>query len=207
MFCPNCGNQLNGNEVFCSNCGPNKFVLKPVQCPHHTQIYNSKLRSYKDLPIRYKESDKQYRAEIQGAVGGLSRVYAITVEDGHSFCTREQVKQEVINMCNLVKDFYSNMRLWNDHWVSLSVRDYDHPEKYIRNKEDWDICEQMIKEVSDELGLDAKRCEGEAELYNPKLDFMFKDALDREIQILTVQLDFATLSRFGLSYVDENGEK
>lgn len=184
-----------------------KFVLKPVQCPHHTQIYNSKLRSYKDLPIRYMESDKQYRAELQGAVVGLSRVYAITVEDGHFFCTREQVKQEVINMCNLIRDFYSNMGLWNNHWVSLSVRDYNHPEKYIGTKEDWDICEQMLKEVSDELGLNAKRCEGEAALYGPKLDFMFKDALGREIQIPTVQLDFATPSRFGLSYVDENGEK
>ena len=184
-----------------------EFVLKPVQCPHHTQIYASKLRSYKDLPIRYMESDKQYRAELQGAVGGLSRVYAITVEDGHSFCTREQVKQEVINMCNLIRDFYSNMGLWNDHWVSLSVRDYEHPEKYIGSKEDWDICEQMLKEVSDELGLDAKRCEGEAALYGPKLDFMFKDALGRDIQIPTVQLDFAMPKRFGLFYIDENGEK
>ena len=99
------------------------------------------------------------------------------------------------------------MGLWNDHWVSLSVRDYEHPEKYIGNKEDWDICEQMLKEVSDELGLDAKRCEGEAALYGPKLDFMFKDALGREIQIPTVQLDFATPSRFGLSYIDKKGEK
>lgn len=87
-----------------------KFVLKPVQCPHHTQIYASKLRSYKDLPIRYMESDKQYRAELQGAVGNsLSRVYAITVEDGHSFCRVDQVKDEVINMCNLIKDFYSRI--------------------------------------------------------------------------------------------------
>ena len=110
------------------------FVLKPVQCPHHTQIYASKLRSYKDLPIRYMESDKQYRAELQGAVGNsLSRVYAITVEDGHSFCRINQVKDEVINMCNLIKDFYSRMGLWEDHWVSLSVRDYEHPEKYIGN--------------------------------------------------------------------------
>ena len=184
------------------------FVLKPVQCPHHTQIYASKLRSYKDLPIRYMESDKQYRAELQGAVGNsLSRVYAITVEDGHVFCTREQVKNEIINICNLIKDFYSNMGLWNNHWVSLSVRDYDHPEKYIGEKEDWDLCEQLLQEISDELGLDAKRCEGEAALYGPKLDFMFKDALDREIQIPTVQVDFATPKRFGLFYIDENGEK
>ena len=185
-----------------------KFVLKPVQCPHHTQIFASKLRSYKDLPIRYMESDKQYRAELQGAVGNsLSRVYAITVEDGHSFCRRDQVKQEVINMCNLIKDFYSRMGLWEDHWVSLSVRDYEHPEKYIGSKEDWDICEQMLKEVSDELGLNAKRCEGEAALYGPKLDFMFKDALGRDIQIPTVQLDFAMPKRFGLFYIDEKGEK
>ena len=185
-----------------------KYVLKPVQCPHHTQIYASKIRSYKDLPIRYMESDKQYRAELQGAVGNsLSRVYAITVEDGHSFCRVDQVKQEVINMCNLIKDFYSRMGLWENHWISLSVRDYEHPEKYIGNKEDWDVCEKMLQEVSDELGLDAKRCEGEAALYGPKLDFMFKDALDREIQIPTVQLDFATPKRFGLFYIDENGEK
>lgn len=184
-----------------------EFVLKPVQCPHHTQIYASKLRSYKDLPIRYMESDKQYRAELQGAVGGLSRVYAITVEDGHSFCRVDQVKDEVINMCNLIKDFYSRMGLWENHWVSLSVRDYDHPEKYIGDKNDWDICEEMLQEISDELGLDAKRCEGEAALYGPKLDFMFKDALGREIQIPTVQLDFSTPKRFGLFYIDENGEK
>ena len=185
-----------------------KFVLKPVQCPHHTQIYASKLRSYKDLPIRYMESDKMYRAELPGAVGNsLSRVYAITCEDGHIFCTREQVKQEVINLCNLIKEFYSNMGLYNSFWISLSVRDYNHPEKYIGTNEDWNICENMLQEVSDELHLNAKRCEGEAALYGPKLDFMFKDALGREIQIPTVQLDFATPKRFNLSYIDENGNK
>ena len=184
-----------------------KYVLKPVQCPHHTQIYASKLRSYRDLPIRYMESDKQYRAELQGSVAGLSRVYAITIEDGHSFCMRSQVKKEVINMCNLIKDFYSNMGLYDAFWISLSVRDYEHPEKYIGSKEDWDICEDILKEVCDELGLNAKVCEGEAALYGPKIDFMFNDALGREIQIPTVQIDFATPARFGLSYIDEAGEK
>lgn len=185
-----------------------KFVLKPVQCPHHTQIYASKLKSYKDLPIRYMESDKQYRAELPGAVGNsLSRVYAITVEDGHSFCRVDQVKDEVKNMCNLIKEFYSRMGLWDNHWISLSVRDYKHPEKYIGDKDDWDYCEKMLEEVSDELGLNAKRCEGEAALYGPKLDFMFKDALGRDIQIPTVQVDFAMPKRFGLFYIDENGEK
>ena len=148
-----------------------------------------------------------YRAELQGAVGGLSRVYAITVEDGLSFCRVDQVKEEVINLCKMIKEFYSNMGLWDNHWVSLSVRDYEHPEKYIGSKEDWDICEAMLQEVSDELGLQAKRCEGEAAIYGPKLDFMFKDALGREIQIPTVQLDFASPKRFNLSYIDENGDK
>ena len=185
-----------------------EFVLKPVQCPHHTQIYASKIRSYRDLPIRYMESDKQYRAELPGAVGNsLSRVYAITVEDGHSFCRVDQVKQEVIQMCNLIRDFYSRMGLWNEVWVSLSVRDGDHLEKYIGEQSDWDICEKMLQEVSDELGLQAKRCEGEAALYGPKLDFMFKDSLGREMQIPTVQVDFATPKRFDLSYIDEKGKK
>jgi len=184
-----------------------EFVLKPVQCPHHTQVYASKLRSYKDLPIRYMESDKQYRAEHAGAVSGLSRVYAISIEDGHVFCTREQVKQEIISIVNLIKEFYSNMGLYDVFWVSLSVRDYAHPEKYIGDSKDWDLCENLLQEISDELGLNAKRCEGEAALYGPKLDFMFKDALGREIQIPTVQVDFATPSRFGLFYIDEKGEK
>lgn len=200
--------KFNGELFRVSSPKGHKFVLKPVQCPHHTQIFASKLRSYKDLPIRYMESDKQYRAELPGAVGNsLSRVYAITVEDGHSFCKVDQVKQEVINMCNLIHDFYSRMSLWNNVWVSLSVRDYSHPEKYIGESSDWDICEKMLEEVSCELGLNAKRCEGEAALYGPKLDFMFKDALGRDIQIPTVQLDFAMPKRFDLNYIDENGIK
>lgn len=184
-----------------------EFVLKPVQCPHHTQIYASKIRSYKDLPIRYMESDKQYRAELQGSVGGLSRVYAITVEDGHSFCRIDQVKDEIINMYNIIRDFYSKMGLWNNYWVSLSLRDSNNLGKYIGSNEDWELSEKILKEVCGELNIDAKVCEGEAALYGPKIDFMFKDALGREIQIPTIQLDFATPKRFGLFYIDEKGEK
>ncbi len=183
------------------------FVLKPVQCPHHTQLYASKARSYKDLPIRYMESDKQYRAEKTGEVGGLSRVYAITVEDGHTFCRVDQVKEEIKSLINIIKDFYSSLGLWENHWVSLSVRDYAHPEKYIGDSKDWDLCENILQEVSDEMGLKAKKCEGEAALYGPKLDFMFRDAIGKEIQIPTVQLDFATPKRFELEYVNEKGEK
>ncbi len=184
-----------------------EFVMKPVQCPHQTQIYASKLRSYKDLPIRYMESEKQYRAEKPGEVGGLNRVYAITVEDGHSFCTVDQVKDEVKGMINIIKEFYSALGLWENSWVSLSVRDYDHPEKYIGEACDWDTCESMLQEVSNEMGLNAKRCEGEAALYGPKIDVMFKDSLGKEIQIPTVQVDFATPKRFTLYYINDKGEK
>lgn len=184
-----------------------EFVMKPVQCPHQTQIYASRTRSYRDLPIKYMESEKQYRAEKSGEVGGLSRVYAITIEDGHTFCRPDQVKQEIKDLVNIIKDFYSALGLWGQHWVSLSLRDYDHPEKYIGEPSDWDICEQMLAEVSDEMGLNAKRQEGEAALYGPKLDFMFRDSLGKEIQIPTVQVDFATPKKFKLVYTDKDGSE
>ena len=183
------------------------YVLKPVQCPHQIQIYANKPRSYQDLPIRYMESEKQYRAEKPGEIGGLNRVIAITVEDGHSFCRVDQVKEEIKNMVNIISNFYKSLGLWKDHWVSLSVRDYAHPEKYIGDTKDWDFCEKILQEISDEMGLDAKKQEGEAALYGPKLDFMFKDALGKEIQIPTVQLDFATPKRFLLFYINKEGKK
>jgi len=195
-----------GKELFhVSSEAGHDFVLKPVQCPHQTQIYASRPRSYKDLPIRYMESEKQYRAEKTGEVGGLNRVYAITVEDGHTFCKPDQVKSEVIGLVNIIKDFYTALGLWDNHWVSLSVRDYAHPENYIGEPEDWDLCEKMLQVVSDELGLNAKRCEGEAALYGPKLDFMFRDAMGKEVQIPTVQVDFATPKKFNLLYTDKDG--
>lgn len=197
-----------GDELFhVTSEKKHDFLLKPVQCPHQTQIYASKTRSYRDLPIRYMESDKQYRAEKTGEVGGLSRVYAITVEDGHSFCRADQVKEEIKNIINIIQDFYTALGLWDNHWVSLSVRDYAHPEKYIGESEDWDECEKILQEISDEMRLGAKKCEGEAALYGPKLDFMFKDATGREIQIPTVQIDFATPKRFNLEYIDSEGKK
>ena len=195
-----------GKELFhvSSQAGHN-LVMKPVQCPHQTQIYASRIRSYKDLPIRYMESEKQYRAEKTGEVGGLNRVYAITVEDGHTFCRPDQVKDEVIGLINIIKDFYTALGLWENHWISLSVRDYANPDKYIGEPKDWDLCEEMLQAVSDEMGLNAKRCEGEAALYGPKLDFMFKDAMGKEVQIPTVQVDFATPKKFNLLYTDNDG--
>ena len=197
-----------GDELFhVTSEKDHELVLKPVQCPHHTQIYASKTRSYRDLPIRYMESDKMYRAEKTGEVGGLSRVYAITVEDGHSFCRVDQVKEEIKTLIEIIKDFYASLGLWDNHWVSLSVRDYEHPEKYIGEPEDWEACEKMLQEISDEMDLKAQKREGEAALYGPKLDFMFKDAIGKEIQIPTVQIDFATPKRFELFYINEKGEK
>lgn len=184
-----------------------EFVMKPVNCPHHTQIYASKPRSYRDLPVRYMESTMQYRDEKPGEVSGLSRVRAITCDDGHIFCRPDQIKQEAKNIAEIIKRLYSSLGMYGDHWVSLSVRDPLHPEKYIGTDEGWDRAEEMLKELSDELKLDARRMEGEAALYGPKLDFMFKDSLGRERQLSTIQIDFAMPERFGLTYINESGEE
>jgi len=105
------------------------MVIRPVLCPHQTQIYASKPRSYRDLPIRYMESEKMYRAEKPGEISGLNRVYSITIEDGHVFCRIDQIKEEIKNLVKIVQDFYKPLGIWDKHWVSLSVRDYEHPEK------------------------------------------------------------------------------
>jgi threonyl-tRNA synthetase len=200
--------QKFGDELFrVQSHHKQDYVLKPVQCPHQTQIYASKIRSYRDLPIRYMESNKQYRDEKPGEISGLSRVIAITVEDGHSFCEISQVKEELKIMVRIIRDFYKALGLWGNHWVSLSVRDPKHPEKYIGDKKDWDLCEKMLQNVSEEMKLGAKKREGEAALYGPKLDFMFRDAVGKEIQIPTVQLDFATPKRFGLTFIDRDGKE
>lgn len=182
------------------------FVMKPVNCPHHTQIYNSRPRSYKELPINYMQSTMQYRDEKPGQLGGLTRVRAITVDDGHIFCRVDQIKDEAVKLCNFIKDFHTMLGMYGNHWVSLSVRDYDKPEQYIGDPEDWDAAEAMLQQLSDELGLGAKRMEGEAALYGPKLDFMYKDLLGNERQLSTVQLDFATPKRFQLTYTDSEGQ-
>lgn len=182
------------------------FVMKPVNCPHHTQIFASRPRSYKELPISYMETTMQYRDEKPGQIGGLTRVRAITVDDGHIFCTTDQIKEVAIGLCKFIEEFHSALGMYGDHWVSLSVRDYSKPEGYIGDPADWDKAEQMLADLATEMGLDAKRMEGEAALYGPKLDFMYKDVLGNERQLSTIQLDFATPKRFGLTYVDQNGE-
>lgn len=182
------------------------FVMKPVNCPHHTQIFASRPRSYKELPISYMETTMQYRDEKPGQIGGLTRVRAITVDDGHIFCTTDQIKDVAIGLCKFIEEFHTALGMYGDHWVSLSVRDYSKPESYIGDPADWDKAEQMLADLADEMGLDAKRMEGEAALYGPKLDFMYRDVLGNERQLSTIQLDFATPKRFNLSYVDQSGE-
>lgn len=184
-----------------------EFVMKPVNCPHHTQIYASRPRSYRDLPIRYMESTMQYRDEKPGEIGGLTRVRSITCDDGHIFCRPDQIKEEAKNIAKIIERLYSSLGMYGNHWVSLSVRDPEHPEKYIGTEEGWQKAEAELRELSDELGLDAKRMEGEAAIYGPKLDFMFKDSLGRERQLSTIQIDFAMPSRFGLTYTTSEGNE
>lgn len=184
-----------------------EFVMKPVNCPHHTQIYASRPRSYRDLPIRYMESTMQYRDEQPGEISGLTRVRSITVDDGHIFCTPDQIKEEAINIAKIIEEFYSSLGLFGNHWVSLSVRNPNTPDAYLGEPSDWNKAEKMLQEVSDDLKLGAKRKEGEAAIYGPKLDYMFKDSMGREWQLGTIQIDFAMPQRFGLEYTNKNGEK
>jgi threonyl-tRNA synthetase len=184
-----------------------QFVLKPVNCPHHTQIYDSRPRSYRDLPLRYIEQTMQYRDEKPGAIGGLQRTRGFTVDDGHTFCRVDQIEHEASMLVEIVKEFYSRLGLWGEHWVSLSVRDPASPDDYIGEVEDWDVAEKMLEDVASKYDLGAKRMEGEAALYGPKIDFMFKDALGRETQLATIQLDFAMPKRFGLTYTDQEGKE
>jgi len=184
-----------------------EFILKPVNCPHHTQIYASRPRSYRDLPLRYIEQTMQYRDEKPGQLGGLQRVRGFTVDDGHTFCRVDQIQEEASMLVEVIRDFYSNLGLWGEHWVSLSVREAAAPEKYIGEPADWDEAEAMLERVAKDYQLDAKRMEGEAAIYGPKLDFMFKDSLGRQTQLATIQLDFAMPKRFGLTYADQDGSE
>jgi len=184
-----------------------EFVLKPVNCPHHTQIYASRPRSYRDLPIRYIESTQQHRDEKPGAIGGLNRTRSFEIDDGHTFCTPSQIKQEAINTVKIIQEFYESLGMWGNHWVSLSFRDPKTPEKYIGNVSDWEHAQHMLGEINDELHLNGVVMEGEAALYGPKIDFMLKDALGNDRQLGTVQIDFAMPERFNLTYTDADGQE
>jgi len=185
-----------------------EFVMKPMNCPHHTQIFASKPRSYKELPLRFMETTMVYRDEQPGELMGLSRVRSISQDDGHVFCTLEQAEQEVINIVKVIKSFYSDLGMFNEgqYRVSLSVRDPQTPEKYLGEDANWDKAEEMLESVAKSENLDYERVEGEAAFYGPKLDFMFKDSLGREWQLGTAQIDFVMPERFDLQYTDSDGE-
>ena len=186
-----------------------EFVMKPMNCPHHTQIFDSKPRSYKELPIRYAETTMVYRDEQAGELIGLGRVRSITQDDGHVFCTFDQIDQEVENIVHVIKEFYQSLDMYQEgkFWVSLSVSDPKEPEKYLGDAENWKKAEEMLENVAKRLELPYKRIEGEAAFYGPKLDFMFYDAIGRERQLATAQLDFVMPERFGLEYTDNEGSK
>lgn len=198
-----------GDELFKVKGRENDFVMKPMNCPHHTQIYASEMHSYKDLPLRLVETTTVYRDEQSGELLGLGRVRSITQDDGHTFCTEEQIKEEVTIVVNIIRDFYTLLGMYKpgQFWVSLSVRDPKESSKYLGDSELWDKAESVLEDIAKEENLPYKRVEGEAAFYGPKLDFMFKDAIGRERQLGTAQLDFVMPGRFGLEYTDKDNSK
>ncbi len=183
-----------------------KFFLKPMNCPHHMQIFADNQFSYRDMPVRYFEPATVYRDEKSGQLSGLTRVRAITQDDGHLFCRISQIKDEVKVITDIIKEFYDTMWMTKDYWVSLSVR-WEDKEKYLWTEENWKKAEQALEDASKENNLPYKRVEWEAAFYGPKLDFMFKDAIWREWQLATIQCDFNLPERFDLGFTNENNEK
>ncbi len=198
-----------GDELFKVQGMESEFVMKPMNCPHHTQIYASSPKSYRDLPVRFVEATTCYRDEQSGELLGLSRVRSLTQDDGHIFCTPEQIEQEISQMVEIIKTFYTKLGMFDEskYWVRLSVRDPKTPEKYLGDDSIWNHSEDILKKISEKENLNYKVGEGEAAFYGPKLDFMFKDAIGREWQLATVQLDFNMPTRFGLEYTDKDGTK
>lgn len=192
-----------GEELFLvkSQETSDQFVLKPMNCPHHIQIYAARPRSYRKLPIRYMESTVQYRDEKKGELNGLSRVRAISVDDAHVFCTLEQIEAEFTAIMNMIKDMYSVLDM--AFKARLSFR--DDSDAYLGDPADWEKAQAIIEEVAKKLGIDYFVETGEAAFYGPKIDIMVTDALGREWQCATQQLDFVQPERFGLSYVDADG--
>ncbi len=188
---------------FTSSESGDELALKPVNCPHHSQIFASVPRSYKELPVKFLETTMVYRDERKGELGGLSRVRAITQDDSHVFCTEEQVGDIFGELIESAKDLYHriNMKLK----LRLSFR--DDGDGYIGTPEMWEKAQNSIKEMAEKFEMDYSIGEGEAAMYGPKMDFMAVDALGREWQLATVQLDYAMPTRFGLEYTAEDGSK
>jgi threonyl-tRNA synthetase len=180
-----------------------EFMMKPMNCPHHTQIYASRPRSYRDLPIRYMENTVVYRDEKAGELHGLSRVRGATQDDAHVFCRIDQVEEEFSAIMNMIKDMYAVFDL---RWKArLSFR--DDTDKYLGDKKLWERAQKQIEDVAKKLGIEYFIAEGDAAFYGPKIDIMATDALGREWQLATEQLDFVQPERFSLEYIDEEGNK
>lgn len=184
-----------------------KFHLKPMNCPHHMQIFADNQFSYRDMPIRYFEPATVYRDEKTGQLSGLTRVRSITQDDGHLFCRVSQIKDEVSTIVDIIKTFYTTFGLMDGYWVSLSVRDPANPSKYLGGDDVWQTAEGALEDAAKANGLNYKRMEGEAAFYGPKLDFMFKDCIGREWQLATIQCDFNLPNRFELKFTNEKGEE
>ena len=183
-----------------------EFLLKPMNCPHHCEIYKSKPRSYKDLPLRFAEFGTVYRYEQSGELHGLTRVRGFTQDDAHIFCTGDQVKSEFAKVIDLVLYVFKALG-FEDFTAQISLRDPEKPEKYIGNDAEWELAEAAITEVAAEKGLNTVIELGEAAFYGPKLDFMVKDALGRNWQLGTIQVDYTLPERFELEYTGSDNAK
>lgn len=185
--------------------GKDEFVMKPMNCPHHNQIYMSRNRSYRDLPIRYSEVTTCYRDELPGELNGISRVRSLTQDDGHLYLRPDQIKEEIMHLYEVVAEFY---KVFNMQFkVRFSRRDRAKPEAYLGGDEIWNKAESQLKEILTERSVEYIDGPGEAAFYGPKLDFMATDALGREWQVATIQLDFNQPERFGMTYTDETGQE
>jgi len=182
-----------------------EFLLKPMNCPHHCEIYNSKPYSYKDLPKRFAEFGTVYRYEQSGELHGLTRVRGFTQDDAHIFCTPDQVDQEFKNVIDLSIYVLESLGL-DDYTAQVSVRDLEKPDKYIGTVKNWEIAEQAIINAAEDKGLNYTIKTGEAAFYGPKLDFMVKDALGRNWQLGTIQVDYTLPERFDLTYKGSDNE-
>lgn len=182
------------------------FLLKPMNCPHHCEIYANKPHSYRELPIRYAEFGTVYRYEQSGELHGLTRVRGFTQDDAHIFCTPDQLKEEFIKVIDIILYIFKVLK-FEDYTAQISLRDPNNTEKYIGSDENWDKAERAIVEAAAERGLKTVTETGEAAFYGPKLDFMVKDALGRKWQLGTVQVDYNLPERFELEYVDADQQK
>ncbi|OGL30776.1 threonine--tRNA ligase [Candidatus Saccharibacteria bacterium RIFCSPHIGHO2_12_FULL_41_12] len=182
-----------------------EFILKPMSCPHHAMIYASRPRSYRDLPIRYMENTQVYRDEKSGELHGLSRVRMITQDDSHCFCTPQQVGDELSNIVEMVREMYTILGM--EYKATLSFKDSDDDDKYLGDAKTWQTAQKALEDTVKAQNIEYEIVEGEATFYGPKVDFMVKDALGRQWQCATLQLDFLQPQRFGLEYVDSTGAK